>query len=78
MSLGEDGHSRLRAGFKFTAHECCPCYDRAVTDFGEPARTSHNSKMVLSIVKFGGPSLRLGTPDRSSPVCCMRARPGGL
>ena len=33
-----------------------PCYDRAVIDFGEPARTSHNSKKVLSIVKFGGPT----------------------
>ena len=32
-----------------------PCYDRGVTDFREPARTSHISKMVLSIVKFGGP-----------------------
>ena len=25
-----------------------------MTDFDEPARTSHISKMVLSIVKFGG------------------------
>ena len=34
-----------------------PRYDCAVTDFGEPARTSHISKMVLSIVKFGGAKL---------------------
>ena len=26
-----------------------------VAEFGEPDRTSHISKMVLSIVKFGGP-----------------------
>ena len=26
-----------------------PRYDRVVTDFGEPARTSHISRMVLSI-----------------------------
>ena len=24
MSLGEDGHSQLGAGFKVTAHECRP------------------------------------------------------
>ena len=34
-----------------------------MTDFGEPARTSHISKMVLSIVKFGGPS-GIRTQDR--------------
>ena len=55
MSLGEGGHSQLGAGFKVTAHECRPpSYDRAATDFDEPARTSHISKMVLSIIKFGG------------------------
>ena len=39
-----------------------PSYDRAATDFGESARTSHISKMVLSIVKFGGPDLQKGKP----------------
>ena len=34
----------------------------AVTGCGEPARTSHISKMVLSTVKFGGPKL---TVDRT-------------
>ena len=34
-----------------------------MTDFGEPARTSHISKMVLSIGKFGGPS-GIRTQDR--------------
>ena len=34
--------------------QCCPRYHLAVTDSGEPARTSHISKMVLSIVNFGG------------------------
>ena len=33
-----------------------PCHNHAVADFGESARTSHISKMVLSIVKFGGPN----------------------
>ena len=37
-----------------------PCYDRAVADFGEPSRPSHISKMVLSIVKFGGPQWMVG------------------
>ena len=57
MQLGEDTHSQLRAGFKSTPMSAVlpPNYDQAVTDFGEPARTSHISKMVLSIVKFGGP-----------------------
>ena len=38
-----------------------PSYDRAVTDFGEPARLSHISKMVLSIVKFGVPDWAVGS-----------------
>ena len=61
-SLGRDatwrGHSLPTKGWlQVHAHECRPPpnYDQAVTDFGEPARTSHISKMVLSIVKFGGP-----------------------
>ena len=33
-----------------------PCYDRPVAEFGEPDKTSHISKTVLSIVKFGGVS----------------------
>ena len=32
-----------------------PCHSHPLADFGEPARTSHISKMVLSVVKFGGP-----------------------
>ena len=31
-----------------------------MTDSGEPTRTSHISKMVLSIVKFGGPKWLVG------------------
>ena len=30
------------------------CPNHAVADFGKPARTSHISKVVLSIIKFGG------------------------
>ena len=37
------------------------CHDRAVADSGVPASTSHISKMVLSIVKFGGPDLTVGS-----------------
>ena len=36
------------------------CYDRAGTDCGELDKTSHISKMVLSIVKFGGPKWMVG------------------
>ena len=31
-------------------------HDRAVADYGQPARLSDISKMVLSIVKLGGPN----------------------
>ena len=34
-----------------------PWHNHAVADFGEPAKASHISKTVLSIVKFGGPKL---------------------
>ena len=46
---------------------CRPCYDRAVADFGEPSRPSHISKMVLSIVKFGGAyrGVQMNAPIRS-------------
>ena len=36
------------------------CHNRGIADLGEPARLSHISKMVLSIVKFGGPVLTVG------------------
>ena len=58
MQLGEDVSFRLRTGFKSTAHARRPLRPRyclTVTDSGEPDRASHISKMVLSIVKFGGP-----------------------
>ena len=38
-----------------------PRYDRAVTDFGEPARTSHISMMVSVYLKFGGSDLTVGS-----------------
>ena len=42
-------------------------HDRAVADYGQPARLSDISKMVLSIVKFGGAG---GTRKqiRNSPI----------
>ena len=33
-----------------------PWHNHAVADLGQPAKASHISKAVLSIVKFGGPS----------------------
>ena len=36
-------------------------HDRAVADYGQPARLSDISKMVLSIVKLGGPRLTVGS-----------------
>ena len=38
-----------------------PCYDCLVAGFGEPDKTSHISNTVLSIVKFGGPDLTVGS-----------------
>ena len=38
--FGEDDHLRLRAGFSYTAHECCPSDDLSVTAFEEPNRTT--------------------------------------
>ena len=37
-----------------------PWHNHAVADFGEPAKASHISKTVLSIVKFGGPKWIVG------------------
>ena len=54
------------------AAHAAPCYDRAVADFGEPSRPSHISKMVLSIVKFGGPcGDRTHDTRIKSPVLCL-------
>ena len=66
-TLQKRGKSRTTAMMTITAvygprNVLCFCvrpalsdHDRGVADFGEPDRTSHISKMVLSIVKFGGP-----------------------
>ena len=48
-----------------------PLQGRVVTDFGQPASTSHVSEFVLSIVKFGGSSrlmknASLGYRDRAA------------
>ena len=36
------------------AHESC--HSHVAAEFGEHGKSSHISKMVLSIVKFGGPA----------------------
>ena len=48
-----------------------PWHNHAVADFGEPAKASHISKTVLSIVKFGGlvGTLTHERPYRTLPDC---------
>ena len=51
-------------------------HSRAVADCGGPAKLSHISKMVLSIVKFGGPSLAVDTTVFEMWVGSLSTHPG--
>ena len=55
--------------------QCRPRFHLAVTDLGEPAKTRHISKMVLSIVKFGG-RLPIKGEKRLAFLCNSCSSPG--
>ena len=52
----EVGQGRTREHGRYCSHLCRRRWHHAVAELGEPGRLNHISKMVLSIVKFGGPT----------------------